>query len=216
MEAEDNLYSLFGAARSSCSFRVRIALNLLGLRYRNEACPPGERTTPAFRALNPQSLVPLLVGENIRIGQSVAIMEYLNELHGGDGAAILPDDPLERARVRSLALYVCCDIQPLQNTRIDKSLESDGAGVLKFKRHWIGEGLASLERALSDPQTGQFCHGDRPTIADCCIIPQVWNALNVYSLTLDTFPKLRAIYERCLGLPAFQKALPENQPDYTP
>lgn len=119
-----NPSTLFGGARSSCTFRVRIALNLLGVEYRNETTPADQRATAAFRSLNPQSLVPLLVGENIRVSQSIAIMEFLNETHGQDDVIILPADPLERARVRSFALYVCCDIQPLQNTRIDKNLQS--------------------------------------------------------------------------------------------
>jgi maleylacetoacetate isomerase len=118
-------YTLFGSARSSCSFRVRIALNLLGLDYKYEQTPADRRIAPAFRELNPQSLVPLLVGRDVRLSQSIAIMEYLNEYHGGDAGAILPADPIGRARVRSLALYVCCDIQPLQNTRLDESLRSE-------------------------------------------------------------------------------------------
>jgi maleylacetoacetate isomerase len=210
------LYNYF---RSSASYRVRIALNLKALRYEYRAVHlnrgGGEQFGEEFRALNPLSVVPVLVHEGRRLTQSLAILEYLEELQ--PAPALLPAAPLERARVRSLALAVACEIHPLNNLRalnyLTRTLGAAADAKNEWYRHWVALGLAALETELaSSGETGEFCHGDTPTIADCCLIPQLFNARR-FACELSSYPRLLAVEARCLALPAFRDAAPERQPD---
>ncbi|MBA3997647.1 MAG: maleylacetoacetate isomerase [Candidatus Accumulibacter sp.] len=210
------LYTYF---RSSAAYRVRIGLNLKGLAY--EAVPVhlvrggGEHLTPAYRALNAGAMVPTLVDGDAALGQSLAILEYLDETH--PAVPLLPADPLGRARVRSLALTVACEIHPLNNLRVLKYLagQFDASDEAKsaWYRHWVGEGMQIIETRLArEPQTGRYCHGETPTLADCCLIPQVFNAER-FQVDLAPYPTIRRIHAACAELPAFAAAHPARQPD---
>lgn len=205
--------------RSSAAYRARIALNLKALPYElvpvNIAPSGAEQHQPEFHALNPQRLVPVLVDGERVIRQSLAIVEYLDETYAG--ARLLPVTARERARVRALALMVACDIHPLNNTRVLQYLETEfGAPQVereRWVRHWIETGLAALEELLAaNPSTGTFCEGDTPSMADVCLVPQVYNARR-FAVDLGPFPTVRRIEEHCRALPAFDRARPENQPD---
>lgn len=211
------LYTYF---RSSAAYRVRIALNLKGLAY--DAVPVhllkggGEQLQAAYRAVNPSALVPALRDDDGNtLTQSLAIIEYLDEIHRD--VPLLPADPLARARVRTLALMVACDIHPLGNLRVLKYLVHH-LGVSEeqktaWYRHWVGEGLSALEAHLAgSPDTGRFCHGDTPTVADCFLVPQVFNAQR-FEVDLAPFPTVARINAACSGLPAFAAAHPSQQPD---
>jgi maleylacetoacetate isomerase len=210
------LYSYF---RSSAAYRVRIALNLKQLPY--SAVPVhllrggGEQLTEAYAGINPSRLVPVLEDDSVTISQSLAIIEYLEETH--PTPALLPSDPASRARVRSLALAIACDIHPLNNLRVLRYLKSDcnrdDAQREDWQRHWMSIGFEALERQLAgSPQTGSFCHGEAPTLADCCLVPQMANSQRV-NLPLEGYPTLRRIRDRCVQLPAFAAAAPGAQPD---
>lgn len=203
--------------RSSAAFRVRIALNLKGVTAEQSFVHlrKGEQKAGPFAALNPQKLVPALEVDGRVLTQSLAIVEYLDETH--PNPPLLPTDPLDRARVRALALAVACDIHPLNNLRVLQHLKN-GMGhsqeeVDGWYRHWIGVGLSGLEAQLArDPQTGRFCHGDAVTLADVCLVPQMYNARR-FDCDMAGYPTLQRIEEACLALPAFADALPERQPD---
>ena len=208
------LYNYF---RSSAAYRVRIALNLKGIRPENVFVhlQKSEQLAAAYLQINPQGLVPTLVDGDEVITQSLAIIEYLDETH--PVPPLLPAAPAERARVRSIALAIACDIHPIDNLRVLRYL----TGVLKVSEeqknewyaHWVREGLAALEtRLAADPRTGRFCHGDAPTLADICLIPQLANARRV-TLDLSVFPTLLRIEAACNALPAFADAAPAQQPD---
>jgi maleylacetoacetate isomerase len=211
---------LYSYWRSSAAYRVRIALNLKGLDY---ALVPvhlvnhgGEQHLEAFRAVNPQELIPVLVDGERLIRQSLAICEYLDETYP-QTAALLPSDAASRARVRALALTVACDIHPLNNLRVLQYLGdafgADSAPQADWARHWMARGFDALESLLAtDPLTGRFCHADAPTLADACLVPQMYNARR-WSLDLAPYPTLRRIDAACLALDAFERARPENQPD---
>jgi maleylpyruvate isomerase len=210
---------LYGYFRSSAAFRVRIALNLKGLAY--EPAPVhllkggGEQFTEAFAALNPQRLVPVLEDEGALVRQSLAIVEYIDETH--PEPPLLPADPAGRARVRALALAVACDIHPLNNLRVLRYLKNtlgvDEDAKNAWYRHWIMEGFGALEALLAaSAETGRFCHGDTPGLADVFLVPQVFNAER-FDCDLSAFPVIRRINAACLELAAFQAALPANQPD---
>lgn len=209
------LYTYF---RSTAAYRVRIALNLKGLPY--EAVPVhllrSEENDPAYRALSPLGTVPaLLTDQGDALTQSLAIIEYLEETH--PQPPLLPADALGRARVRALALTIACDIHPLNNLRVLKYLTGTlGASEeekMTWYRHWLADGMMAVERLLADhPATGDFCHGDAPTLADCCLVPQVFNARR-FDCPLDAMPTIRRIAEACEQLPAFVAAAPHNQPD---
>jgi maleylacetoacetate isomerase len=176
----------------------------------------GEQKADAYRALNPQGLVPALVDGDAVLIQSPAILEYLDEAYP-DTPALLPEAPLERARVRGLANIVCCDIHPLDNLRVLDYLRGemgqDEAAMIAWYNHWIALGFEAFERLLSgDPGTGRFCHGDQPSLADVCLIPQVFNSFR-QALDLDPYPTIRRIWEASADHPAFTAAHPENQPD---
>ncbi len=207
---------LHGYFRSSAAYRVRIGLNLKGLGYDNTFVHlrKGEQSAPEFRRINPQGLVPVLEDGPAVLAQSLAILEYLDETR--PSPPFLPRTPADRARVRALALIPACDIHPLNNLRVLNYLERDlgqpAAVRAAWYRHWVGEGFAALEQMLADPRTGRFCHGDAPTLADICLVPQVYNALR-NNCPLDAYPRIKRINEACLELPEFAAAQPERQPD---
>jgi maleylpyruvate isomerase len=212
------LYTYF---RSSAAFRVRIALNLKGLSF--EAIPVhllrggGEQHSPAYEECNPARLVPVLRdgGVKLTLTQSLAIIEYLEETH--PWPSLLPATPDARAQVRALALGIACDIHPLNNLRVlrylEASLQIDEQARGAWSRHWIELGFRAIERGLVDAQTtGSCCYGDTPTLADCCLIPQVFNALRL-KCALDSFPTIIRVYEHCMTLEPFQRAAPGAQSD---
>jgi maleylpyruvate isomerase len=210
------LYTYF---RSSAAYRVRIALNLKGLPY--EAVPVhllrhgGEQLQDEYRKLNPSGLVPALQDESITLTQSMAILEYLEETH--PGVPLLPADAPGRARVRELAQIIACDIHPVNNLRVLRYLVRQLGVADEAKnawyRHWVQEGFAGLEAHLArDPQAGPFCHGDQPTMADCFLVPQVFNAQR-FDIDMTAYPNIARIDALCAGLPAFAAAHPSRQPD---
>jgi len=208
------LYNYF---RSSAAYRVRIALALKGLAYEyiSVHLTRGEQRAAGYVAINPQSLVPFLEDGDVRTAQSLAIIEYVEERH--PSPPLLPATPEARARVRAIALAIACDIHPLNNLRvlryITKVLGADDEAKNAWYRHWVEVGLSALETQLSsDTETGTFCHGDTPTLADVCLVPQLANARR-YDIALDAWPTLLSIDERCRALPAFAAAAPERQPD---
>jgi maleylpyruvate isomerase len=207
------LYSYF---RSSAAFRVRIALNLKGIAF--DTIPihlikdGGHNRRPEFRAVNPQMRVPVLVtdkGETLI--QSLAIIEYLDETH--PQPPLLPRDPMVRAKVRGLAELIACDIHPLNNTSslryLKRELHQEQTAIDAWYHHWVIEGFEALEAFIGD---GPYLCGKEITIADVCLVPQVFNARRL-KVPLDKFPKIVAAEAACLKLPAFDKARPENQPD---
>ncbi|MDQ0141020.1 maleylacetoacetate isomerase [Cupriavidus necator] len=210
------LYSYF---RSSASYRVRIALELKGLSY--DYVPVhllkegGQQLKPEFRAVNPDGLVPALAdGEHV-LQQSLAIIEYLDEVH--PEPKLLPGTALDRAYVRGLAQEIACEIHPLNNLRVLKYLKHTVGVTDEVKdawyRHWIELGFASLQANLErNDKAGRFCFGDTPTLADLCLVPQVFNAQR-FSIDVSTYPAIAKIFASCMALPAFQKAEPKSQPD---
>ena len=211
---------LFTYFRSSAAFRVRIALNLKGLKaephFVHLVKDGGQQHQPEFRKVNPQGFVPALVDQGHVLTQSLAIIEYLEETH--PHPPLLPKDALGRARVRAMALIIAADIHPLQNTRIMKYLEGelkqDEAARKRWIQRWITEGFTALEKKLAgDSATGEFCHGDTPTIADVLLVPQMFSARR-FGADLEPFPTLRRIDEHCQLLKAFQDAAPAKQPDF--
>ncbi|EJL92838.1 maleylacetoacetate isomerase [Herbaspirillum sp. CF444] len=210
------LYSYF---RSSASYRVRIALHLKGQSY--DTLPVhlvnngGEQFAPAFSAMNPQSLVPVMEEEGRHITQSLAILEYLEERF--PTPALLPSGLLDRAHVREISQAIACDIHPLNNLRVLRMLKQE-LGVSdevkqQWIQHWVKLGFAALEQQLAaSPQRGRFCFGDTPTMADCCLIPQIFNARR-FEVDMTPYPTLAAIDEACFQLKAFQLAQPSAQPD---
>ncbi len=211
---------LYSYWRSGAAFRVRIALNLKGLPYElrtvNLLAGEGEQHATAYRKLNPQGLVPtLLDGERV-FRQSLAIIEYLDEAYDGE-CKLLPPVARDRARVRALALAIACDLHPLGNQRVIKYLEREFAVPeverQRWMQHWIGSGLAAVEAMLSDhPSTADFCEADRPTMAECVLIPQVFTAQR-WGVDLAPFPTIRRIHANCMALEAFRRAAPDAQPD---
>jgi len=208
------LYTYF---LSSASFRVRIALNLKGLAYDAAFVhlPRGEHRAPAYGALNPQALVPTLEDAGERLTQSLAILEYLEETR--PQPALLPKDPAGRARVRSLALLIACEIHPLNNLRVlqhlKRALGQSEDQVNAWYRHWVADGLAKLEAQLAGTAgTGRYCHGDAPTLADCCLVPQVFNAQR-YKCDTTAYPVTMRVFADCMQLDAFARAQPARQPD---
>jgi len=210
---------LHGYFRSSAAYRVRIALNLKGLDYETVSVhllkDGGQQFSDAYKALNPTSLVPTLVDGELAIGQSMAILEYLEETH--PEPALLPQDAAGRARVRAIAQTIACDIHPLNNLRVLKHLKHamgvDEEAKNAWYRHWIDVGLTSIEAMLAGQSaTGRYCHGDHITLADVLLVPQVFNARR-FDCDLSAMPTVTRIVEACSELDAFARAEPARQPD---
>ena len=208
------LYTYF---RSSAAFRVRIALNLKGLAYEPAFVhlPRGEHRASAYGAVNPQALLPTLDDGGNLLTQSLAIIEYLDETH--PGVPLLPGDALGRARVRSMAMLIACEIHPVNNLRIlqhlKRALGQNEEQVNAWYRHWIADGLTKFEADLAKARaTGKFCHGDTPTMADCCLVPQIFNAQR-YQCDTAPYPTAMRVFAECMKLEAFDRAQPSKQPD---
>lgn len=204
---------LFDYWRSSASYRVRIALNMLAIPYR--AVPvdllAGEHKQAEHLARNPQGLVPALAIDGQILTQSLAIIEYLSETRSN--ASLLPSDPLARQRVRALSYAIAMDIHPVCNLGVvfhvmQQSQDPDAARSA-WMRKFIGEGLDAFERMLDSPHTGEFCHGDRPTMADLCLVPQIYNARR-WNVDLSACKRVTAIAERCEAIAAFAAAHPDR------
>jgi maleylacetoacetate isomerase len=212
------LYNYF---RSSASYRVRIALALKGLPYDyiSVHLAKGDHKKPEFASLAAAGLVPLLeLDDGTRLDQSMALMEYLDEVQ--PQPALLPADALGRARVRALAQSIACEIHPLNNLRVLKYLVKDMGQSEEAKNawyvHWCRAGLEAFERqlaALPAAAQGKYCYGDSPTLADCCLVPQIFNAQR-FNTPLDGLPRTMAAFEHCSKHPAFIAASPQNCPDF--
>ena len=205
--------------RSSASYRVRIALELKGLQYDYIAVhiARGEHKKEPYAALSADTLVPLLEVDGQKLSQSMAIMEYLDEQH--PVPALLPADSAGRARVRALAQSIACDMHPINNLRVLKylttELKLDDDAKNAWYRHWCRGGLEAFERQLAQGPAATFCHGNTPTLADGCLVPQIFNAQR-FNVNLDGLPRTLAVYEACMALPAFQRAQPSSCPDFEP
>jgi maleylacetoacetate isomerase len=206
------LYNYF---RSSASYRVRIALALKGLNYRYEAVhlTKNEQQAAGFVAEVPAQLVPMLRDGDAVLTQSLAIIEYLDELHATP--PLLPSDPLGRARVRSLAMDIACEIHPLNNLRVLRylvhELKLDEEAKNRWYQHWVEQGLAVVEQRLASSPS-RYCHGGLPTMADCCLVPQIFNAQR-FHCDLSALPNVMRVFEACMALPAFEDSRPERCPD---
>lgn len=208
------LYTFF---RSSAAFRVRIALNLKGLKYESipKSFAKNEHRATDYLAVNPQGLIPALDTDGVVLSQSLAIMEYLDETH--PAPAFLPSGAIGRARVRSMALAIVADLHPVNNLRVlnylRKELAQDDGGVNTWYRHWVTEGFKGLEtQAREYSKGGRYCYGDHVSLADICLVPQMFNARR-FDTDLSAFPTLVAISTHLESLPPFAAARPEVQPD---
>ena len=218
--SHDDSLRLYSYWRSSAAYRVRIGLALKGLAFETQPVhllkDGGQQHGADYAALNPQQLVPMLLHGRRAVRQSLAILEYLEEVWP-DLAPLLPGTARERARVRALAQLVACDIHPLNNLRVLQFFEGQWnvpqAERDEWVRHWIAEGLGAFEALVADdPSTGAFCHGDVPGMADCALVPQLYNARR-FGMDVAQWPVLARIEQACLALPAFRSAAPEAQPD---
>ncbi len=208
------LYNYF---RSSASFRVRIALGLKNLPYEYVSVhlARGEHKLAPYAEVAADNLVPVLEIGDLRLSQSMAIIEYLDETH--PEPALLPQDPVERARVRALAQSIACEIHPLNNLRVLKylvrELKVDDETKTRWYRHWVRDGLEAFERQLVQGKGGRYCLGDTPTLADCCLVPQIFNGQR-FDCDFSGLPRTMAAFEACMALDAFAKAQPSACPDH--
>lgn len=208
---------LFNYFRSSASFRVRIALGLKGLPYEyiSVHIAKGEHKKPEYANLAADTLVPLLDIGADKLSQSMAIMEYLDETH--PTPALLPAGALGRAKVRALAQSIACEIHPLNNLRVlkylVKELKLDEEAKNAWYRHWVRDGLVSFEKQLAQSPASKFCYGDTPTLADCCLVPQIFNGQR-FDCDFSGLPRTMAAFDACMQLSAFDKAQPKNCPDF--
>lgn len=209
------LYSYF---RSSAAFRVRIALNLKGLSYDTQAVhllkQGGEQHSAEYAAINPSELVPTLLDQQNVLTQSLSILEYLEEAY--PKTALLPQNLQQRAQIRAFAQYIACEIHPLNNLRVlqylEQTLAVSNSEKTAWYQHWIKLGFHSLEQQLQH-SNGKYCFGEQASFADCCLIPQVYNAKR-FQIDLTEYPKIQSIYTHCMQLAAFQQAAPEQQADW--
>lgn len=213
------MLSLYTYFRSSAAYRVRIALNLKGLAY--SAIPihlvrdGGQENSPEYRRKSPLGTIPALEDDGLVLTQSLAIIEYLEETY--PQTPLLPGAPGDRGRVRALAQTIACDIHPINNLRVLNYLKQhfgiNEAQKDAWYRHWVHEGLLAVEKLLAnDARTGRYCHGDQPGMADCCLVPQVFNARR-FNCPLDQMPVIQRIVAACETLESFQAAAPARQPD---
>lgn len=209
------LYSYF---RSSAAFRVRIALNLKGLSYDTQAVhllkQGGEQHSAEYVAINPSELVPTLLDQQYVLTQSLSILEYLEEAY--PKTALLPQNLQQRAQIRAFAQHIACEIHPLNNLRVlqylEQTLAVSNTEKTAWYQHWIKLGFHSLEQQLQQ-SNGEYCFGEQASFADCCLIPQVYNAKR-FQIDLTEYPKIQSIYTHCMQLAAFQQAAPEQQADW--
>ena len=209
------LYSYF---RSSAAYRLRIALNLKGLEYDYVSVNllKAEQQSEDYLALNPQGLVPAMeLSGGVTLGQSVALLEWLEETY--PEPALLPNEPLEKARVRSAVNSITCDIHPICNLSVTNYLkehfQADRDDVIAWYVHWMHRGFAALEQVL-EQNGSQYCFGAQPGMADLCLVPQIFNARR-FDIPLEQFPNITRVVDNCNALPAFADAAPEQQPDST-
>jgi maleylacetoacetate isomerase/maleylpyruvate isomerase len=214
MLAAMKLYNYF---RSSASYRVRIALELkkLPYEYLSVHLARGEHKLPPYADISADGLVPVLEVDGLRLSQSMAIIEYLDDTH--PEPALLPSDAVGRAQVRALAQSIACEIHPLNNLRVLKyltrELKLDEDSKNRWYRHWVREGLEAFERQLALGKGGRYCFGDTPTLADCCLVPQIFNGQR-FNCDFSGLPRTMAAYEACMALDAFARAQPSACPDY--
>ena len=213
------MIKLYGYWRSTAAYRVRIALNLKQVSYSQHSVhlvkDGGEQHSPSYRGINPQGLVPALVDGNTQIGQSLAILEYLEERYSK--TPLLPSKLADKAFIRQLCQIIACDTHPLNNLRVLQFLSNDfnikDSDKTKWYHHWLALGFAAFEALLKKQAiNGPYCFGTELTMADACLIPQIYNA-NRFDYPMENHPLLAAINEKCLKLTRFQDAIPENQPD---
>src|SRR3990167_1296384 len=217
LREESDMLKLYGYWRSTAAYRVRIDLNLKGLTYQQVPVhllkDGGQQHAAEYRALNPQQLVPLLVDGELRIAQSLAILEYLDEVY--PLPALLPEEPAQRAQVRALALHIACDVHPLNNLRVLQYLANqlgvDEEAKDAWLRHWLALGLTAVEQGLAAFE-GRLSLGQQPGYLEACLIPQLYNARR-FNCALDAYPRILAMAARCESLEAFKQAAPEVQPD---
>jgi maleylpyruvate isomerase len=208
------LYNYF---RSSASFRVRIALGIKGLPYDyiSVHIAKGEHKKPEYASLSADTLVPLLDTGSDKLSQSMAIIEYLDETH--PTPALLPEGAVGRARVRALAQSIACEIHPLNNLRVlkylVKEIKLDEEAKNAWYRHWVRDGLVSFEKQLEQLPPGKFCYGDTPTLADCCLVPQIFNGKR-FDCDFSGLPRTMAAFDACMQMSAFDKAQPKYCPDF--
>jgi len=208
---------LYGYFNSSTSYRVRIALALKGVAH--ETLPinlrEGRQREAGYLALNRAGGMPLLEDGALRLSQSLAIIDHLDAQH--PSPRLLPAAGEARSRVLEFAQLIACDIHPVNNLRVLKYLKevlgANEAQVSAWYRHWVAEGLSAAEALLARHGTPPFCFGDQPTLADCCLVPQVTNVLRM-GCALDTHPRVMAVHQHCMGLPAFANTAPQHQPDF--
>jgi maleylacetoacetate isomerase len=212
------MLKLYSYWRSSAAYRARIALNVKGLAYEyvavNLVRDGGEQHRPGYRSINPQGLVPALVHDGVTIAQSLAIIEYLDETF--PGPRLLPGDAAQRALARQIAYAVACEIHPLNNTRVQQYLVTefgaDDGRKKEWMHHWMRRGFDALQALLQGRGAGPYTLGDQVTVADCCIVPQLYNARR-FGLDTKPWPLLVSIETACNALPAFRRAHPDQQPD---
>ena len=213
--AQESIPKLYSYWRSSCSWRVRTSLALKGIEY--EYIPVhlvkdgGQQHTDEYKQLNPQELVPTFVHGDIKLSQSLAILEYIEEAFSSKGPRLLPENAADKARVRMLCELIACDIQPVQNLKILLRIAEMGGDKMAWGKQVITDGFRALEKSLSTT-SGTYCFGDQITLADCCLPPQIYNAKR-FSVEMDQFPIISRIGESLDKIDAFQKSHPSQQPD---